>query len=129
MSKIQAAITMKCPRCQEGQVFETVNPYVWGKMTQTKERCPKCDLKYERESGFFYGAMYISYMLNIALFVTATVGYYLYFEDKVDWRLYIGGYVLITFILFPVIFRLSRAIWLQIMVKFEPETRKKVRGK
>jgi hypothetical protein len=34
------------------------------------ERCPVCDLKFERESGYFLGAMYISYglgVINVAL--------------------------------------------------------------
>jgi len=29
------------------------------------ERCPACDLKFERESGYFLGAMYISYGLGV----------------------------------------------------------------
>lgn len=29
------------------------------------ERCPVCDLKFERESGYFLGAMYISYVLGV----------------------------------------------------------------
>jgi uncharacterized protein (DUF983 family) len=34
------------------------------------ERCPVCDLKFEREPGYFLGAMYISYglaLMTIAL--------------------------------------------------------------
>jgi hypothetical protein len=65
--------------------------------------------------------MYISYAINIALFVTATVGYYLFFDEIVDWRYYISGYVILTVLLSPVIFRLSRSIWLMIMTKYEPE--------
>ena len=29
------------------------------------ERCPVCDLKFERESGYFLGAMYIGYGLGV----------------------------------------------------------------
>ena len=29
------------------------------------ESCPVCGLKYEREPGYFLGAMYFSYMLSI----------------------------------------------------------------
>lgn len=79
-------------------------------------------MKYERETGFFFGAMYVSYALNIALFVTAVVGYFLFFSES-DWRIYIGTYVAITLLLTPVLFRLSRSIWLQFMVKYEPEKR------
>lgn len=30
------------------------------------ERCPSCGLKFEREDGYFLGAMYIGYGLGIA---------------------------------------------------------------
>lgn len=29
------------------------------------ERCPVCALRYEREPGYFLGAMYFSYLLSI----------------------------------------------------------------
>jgi len=31
------------------------------------ERCPVCDLKFEREEGYFLGAMYISYGIGVVL--------------------------------------------------------------
>jgi Protein of unknown function (DUF983) len=29
------------------------------------ERCPSCNLKFEREEGYFLGAMYVSYALSL----------------------------------------------------------------
>lgn len=121
MNKIEAAIKMKCPRCQEGDIFLTKNPFVFGKMTEMHTYCPKCHLKYEKEVGFFYGSMFISYAFNIALFVTAVIGYYLYFEPLVDWRIYISSYLIVTVILFPVFYRLSRSLWLQFFNDYKPE--------
>jgi hypothetical protein len=31
------------------------------------ERCSICDLKFEREPGYFLGAMYISYVLGVSI--------------------------------------------------------------
>jgi Protein of unknown function (DUF983) len=31
------------------------------------ERCPNCNLKFEREEGYFLGAMYVSYALSLLL--------------------------------------------------------------
>jgi hypothetical protein len=31
------------------------------------ERCPVCDLKFEREQGYFLGAMYISYGMALVM--------------------------------------------------------------
>jgi uncharacterized protein (DUF983 family) len=114
MNKLEAAVRMKCPNCKEGDVFETKNPFVFGKMTEMRTNCPKCGIKYEKEIGFFYGSMYVSYALNVALFVVAVVAYYLYFEDKVDWRIFISGYLLLSLILYPIFYRLSRSLWLQL---------------
>ena len=121
MNKVEAAIKMKCPRCQEGDIFETKNPFVLGKMTAMHKHCPECHLKYEKEVGFFYGSMFISYAFNVALFAIATVTYYLYFENLIDWRIYLGGYLLMTVVLFPVFFRLSRSLWLQFFNDYKPE--------
>ncbi|SOE21522.1 Protein of unknown function [Spirosomataceae bacterium TFI 002] len=121
MGKLANALGFKCARCGKGEMFTSKNPYKWGEMMTMHTHCPNCGMLYEREGGFFYGAMYISYALNIALFVTATVGYYLFFDEIVDWRWYISGYVALTVLLSPVLFRLSRSIWLMIMTKYEPE--------
>ncbi len=114
MNKLEASIKMKCPKCKEGDVFQSKNPFEFGKMTETNTNCPKCGIKFEKEIGFFYGSMYVSYAFNVAIFVVAVVAYYLFFEATVDWRIYISGYLLLSLILYPVLFRLSRSIWLQL---------------
>lgn len=123
MNNTVASLKMKCPRCHEGNLFLKSNPYAFGSILTMHTHCSNCGLRYERESGFFFGAMYISYAINIALFVTATVGYYLFLKPIVNWKWYILGYVALTVLLSPVIFRLSRSIWLSIMTKYDPEKR------
>ncbi len=108
---------MKCPRCQEGELFVTKNPYSLKNLTKMHENCPKCHLRYERETGFFYGAMYISSILNMLFFVITTIAYYAYFIDQIDWRYYIGSYLLFTLLIAPLLYRFSRSVWLQIFYK------------
>ena len=123
MSKLGVILTGKCPRCHEGNLYQAQNPYTIGKMTAMNEHCSNCGLKFEKEPGYFYGAMYISYALNIALFVTALVGYLLFFSEKIESLPYMLLYLGVTIFLFPVIFRLSRSIWINIMVKYQPQVR------
>ncbi|MGR3811241.1 DUF983 domain-containing protein [Jiulongibacter sp. NS-SX5] len=123
MGKVSNALVLKCPRCGGGELFESKNPYKKGKMMSMHTHCSNCGLRYEKEQGFFYGAMYVSYMLNMALFITATVGWYLFIEGKIDWRIYIGIYVALTILLVPIIFRYSRSLWMTMMIKYEPEKR------
>ena len=63
-STFGSIVKQYCPRCRVGKIFDhsVFRLYPWPKMY---ERCPVCDLKFERESGYFLGAMYISYGLGV----------------------------------------------------------------
>lgn len=83
-----------------------------------RERCGHCDTKYKIEPSFFYGAMYVSYGVGIAFAVAAFV----------IAKLFIGASLMNTFIaivatlvvFMPVIIRLSRNIWINIFMKYDP---------
>ena len=67
-----------CPRCWTGKIFATSIFRIFPRM---HERCPACGLKFEREQGYFLGAMYFSYAIGIvaisllALCVWALLGW------------------------------------------------------
>ena len=52
-------LVRRCPRCGSGGVFHR-----WFSM---RERCPRCDLAFEREEGFFLGAFVINFGLVLFL--------------------------------------------------------------
>jgi hypothetical protein len=109
---------MKCPQCGEADLFESKNPYKFGKMTVMHEKCPHCKLKFEKEPGFFYGAMYVSYAINIAFFVIAIVGFFTLLDDfeiSTFFLVYVGFMILI----FPLTFRISRSVWLHAFIPFK----------
>jgi uncharacterized protein (DUF983 family) len=54
----------KCPRCHAARVFESNNAYNFKNGLKMYKHCASCGLKYEREVGYFYGAMYISYAVQ-----------------------------------------------------------------
>ena len=86
------------------------------------ERCPVCDLKYEREPGYFLGAMYISY--GIAL-VTITL-LALVFWGTMGWPILkstLWGFV--AFLpLVPPITLISRVLWIYLDQAIDPEQAK-----
>ena len=53
--QLQAMVRELCPRCHQGKLFR--GP-LWRTYLAMYERCPRCNLKYEREQGYFLGAMY-----------------------------------------------------------------------
>lgn len=53
----------KCPNCHNGNVYEKGTSLL--KMPVMKERCDCCNYHFDREPGYFLGAMYISYGLAV----------------------------------------------------------------
>src|SRR5262245_50771374 len=53
------ALRLRCPRCGQTPLYAG-----WFAM---RERCASCGLRYEREQGYFVGAIYVNYMLTAAL--------------------------------------------------------------
>jgi uncharacterized protein (DUF983 family) len=51
-----------CPRCRQGPIYRLP---LWRGFLAMHERCPVCGLKFEREPGYFLGALYFSYAMSI----------------------------------------------------------------
>lgn len=116
-NRLYSIIKMKCPNCHDGHLFKNPNPYNLPEISDMPERCEHCHFKYEIETGFFYGAMYVSYALTILLVVAfLLLIYVLNINDFVLSLLIFGG---ILVVVFPVVFRLSRSIWLNMFVAYK----------
>lgn len=109
----------KCPKCHQGNVFVTNKVFDLKNFDKMNERCPHCDLKFEKEPGFFYGAMFISYALMAAWFTTTWV-LNMYILKLGDYSYLL--FVFLTIILWMrITFRTSRLIWITFFNKFEGE--------
>jgi hypothetical protein len=75
-------------------------------------------VKYEREPGFYYGAMYVSYALGVALFVTIWTSCNLWLPWLNAWG-QIGLVVFFTIALSPYLFALSKIIWANMFIKYD----------
>ena len=80
--------------------------------------CPCCGETYFKEPGFYYGAMVVSYMLNGALFIFTFLGIYIPLKiEAIPFIITLGSLIVI---LSPLTFRLSRLVWLNVFVAFDP---------
>ncbi|XOV68755.1 MAG: DUF983 domain-containing protein [Fluviicola sp.] len=123
-SKLYSIFRMRCPRCQEGAFF-TSHPYDLKNAGNTHEHCPNCGLKYSREPGFYYGAMYVAYALGVALFVTFWVSFNLFLpEVGVGWQ--VGVISVVSIVAAPYNYALSKIIWANLFIRFEKEKDQKV---
>lgn len=121
-TKIYSIAKGKCPKCHEGDFFKykfTFNP---SKITQLHDNCPNCNLKYMMEPSFFYGAMYVNYGITVALSVATFLISSLIFNLGL---LQSFAAIIITLILLaPVNLRLSRILWINMFVSYDPKTKK-----
>ena len=116
-SKIYSVFYNKCPKCHEGDFFKhsfTFNPK---KITTIHENCSNCDLKYMMEPSFFFGAMYVSYAIAVALFVGIFIIAKV-FLDQTILNSFIA-IIVVSSLLTPLNLRLSRIIWINIFVGYD----------
>jgi hypothetical protein len=85
------------------------------------DRCPVCDLKFDREPGYFLGAMYVSYGLGlvfvalIAALLWSFTGWWIT-KDTI--------WAIVLFLpLAPTITLLARVLWIYLDQAIDPERR------
>ncbi|WPR75399.1 DUF983 domain-containing protein [Algoriphagus sp. NG3] len=82
--------------------------------------CSNCGQPFEPEPGYYFGAMFISYAINTALFITAWVALSIIKPDySLSLLLSLLGLTVLIFL--PFIYRVSRSIWISIFVKYRGE--------
>lgn len=115
---IYSVIREKCPRCCEGNLY--VNS-VWSfrNIASMPDKCPVCGQDFKIEDGFFLGATYVSYAITVAITFLTMVG--LWFGLKLDFLVILAVMVLELILLMPFIVRVSRTIWFNFFVHYQPD--------
>ena len=104
-----------CPRCRQGPIYRTP---LWRGFLNMHERCPNCGMQFEREQGYFVGAMYFSYLLSIPPCLLIALAL---------WRITGWGFdtvMLATFVTYlpfvPAVTRFARVLWMYVDRHFDP---------
>jgi len=100
-----ALIRARCPRCRKGKMFR-------GSVTMN-DPCPVCGLIFQREEGYFLGAMYCSYVISS---VILGVFYFIAAPFLPDMN---GALLMLILMipflpLLPAVFRYSRVLWVYV---------------
>lgn len=109
-SAVRALLELKCCRCRKGEMFAHPLTKIT-KFEHMNPDCPHCGFHFEVEPGFFWGAMFISYILTVMVVGFCGLGTYLLFTGAKPW-LYIMNCVIMLTLLSPVTFRYSRIVML-----------------
>ncbi|WJS96542.1 DUF983 domain-containing protein [Flavobacterium johnsoniae] len=118
-SKLNSILTGSCPKCQKESMYEDKNPLHLTKVLKMNENCSHCGFKYQIEPSFFYGAMYVSYALNVAVGIAAFIVSFVFFGATIEQSFL--AIILTLVVLFPFVLRLSRNLYINMFVSYDPK--------
>jgi uncharacterized protein (DUF983 family) len=102
---VWAILLLRCPRCLQGRVYSG--------LMRMNDHCSVCRIRFEKEPGYFLGAMYASYFLGVGFLTAFYVAARSLFPD---WpSALVAAAAVVPYIpLVPVVWRYSRVIWMHI---------------
>ena len=112
-SKLYSILTGTCPRCQKESMYVDQNLLHLGNIIKMNEKCSKCGLKYQIEPAFFYGAMYVSYGLNVAIGILTFIIVFQFDRSMITSFIAI---IIALVLSFPYVLRLSRNIYINMFI-------------
>jgi hypothetical protein len=108
-----------------GDFFVSNYSYNLRNFSTMNEECPVCKESFEPEPGFYFGAMFVSYAINVAIMVAVWVASNVLFNDVGVWWLVLAS-VVTGLALTPVTFRWARLVWINLFVKYDPKAGRKL---
>jgi len=105
-------VRKRCAVCGTGSLFER-----WFRM---KSHCPQCGTKFEREAGFFIGALFVNFALTeVVMFLWLAGVTIVTIPHPPVWWL-IGGSVVICVVMPMLLYPFSKTVWFAIHVAMQP---------
>ncbi len=104
-------LRLLCPRCGGAPLFRG--------LFSMNERCGVCGLVFEREQGYFVGAIYVNYAATVGISVTGFFVLDTLMAPTLTTQIVLWS---VFGTIFPLVFfRYSRSLWLSIEYLFNPE--------
>jgi uncharacterized protein (DUF983 family) len=110
-SLIGRGLRLRCPRCGERTLFR-------GPFSMYPD-CVRCHLRFEREHGYFIGAIYINYGVTAVIMITGFLLLDHVATPSLAVQLTLWGAFSLGFPL--LFFRYARSLWLSLDYLFNPE--------
>jgi uncharacterized protein (DUF983 family) len=106
----------RCPHCRIGPIFARWRFPGWGVLLP---ECPVCGTRYQREAGYFLGAMYISSLIvTFGIFVLLLVFWLL---TKWSWDVMLLASIVGVIVLAPLVTSVARVAWLHFDHHVDPQ--------
>lgn len=112
MSTLIDILTEKCPKCGKGHVFSKKGNVFLFRLPKMHVNCSYCNHRFEKEPGYFFGSMFVSYAVAVAEMVV----FFLIANQFVDSYLTIVVLIgILSIVLSTFNFRLSRMLWIYML--------------
>jgi len=113
---LYSILNYKCPKCHHGDLYpEPI--FSFKKTFSMNEKCSHCGQIFELEPGFYWGSMYIAYGLASGVMLLGFAFLYFFFDFDITTSIIIIGILLS--LLYALVFRTARAIWINIYVSYD----------
>jgi uncharacterized protein (DUF983 family) len=116
ISAPQAILQQACPRCRVGKIYPSSIFFSFPKMN---DQCSVCRLWFEREEGYFLGAMIVDYAL--AMVITTAIAALLWSLTRWSFERVCVVAILIFLPAVPVVTRLGRVLWIHFDQFIDPQ--------
>ncbi len=110
---IARGLTNCCPNCGGGRLFKD------GTVFQLNDECPDCRLRFEKDEGFFLGAMALNYGVTVVVFLTPVA--LAWYAGWLSGRVAVGLAIGLSLLMPMVLYRSSRSWQLMLYYFFFPQ--------
>jgi uncharacterized protein (DUF983 family) len=107
---LRRALRLRCPRCGRAALFTG--------LVRMSPRCPACGLVFEREAGYFVGAIYLNYGATTLISIAGYFALDAALGPPVGFQLLVWGAFAVGFPLW--FFRYSKSLWLSLDYLVDP---------
>jgi uncharacterized protein (DUF983 family) len=115
-STLRDILAQLCPRCRIGKIFRAS---IFRGFPGMYDRCPVCGLKFEREQGYFLGAMYISYGIALGMITAFSILLWWFMSWPLEKNVVVAIIIFVPFA--PIVSRLSRIAWIYFDRTVDPD--------
>ncbi len=109
----------KCPQCRAGDLYKS--PFQFSDPLAMYDKCSNCQLDYNPEPGFYFGAMIISYAISSWMLLLPALLLVFKFDWSVNQAMIFA--LFLAAITYFKILRGSRALYLHLMIKYDKSSR------
>lgn len=112
LQKLEGIVLEKCPYCNKSHIYKPGKRFPF-QIPDMKEHCDTCGTHLDREPGYFFGAMYVSYALAVGQGIITYLLCALVFRIQ-EPAIILGIIIAVILLMQNKNFRVSRVVWMHL---------------